>query len=294
MKKSRLLVFALVAVMAVFAMAPVCGAFAADESTTLTVSVQIEGPKEHIVYAPEYEVTINKAADQVTVGDVMRAFDADNEGITMEITETGYGAYISAINNMGERAMSVYPGWQLAVNNEGLDTSMDNAKIKDGDELLCVYAAMGMTNPSGYYVYRDADGKYTLGLVAYGQVNIDKGDYGYYEAPLTGTTVYLDGKVLDGVTNEEGEIAIPANLATGGEHIIQVERYAEGAVINDDIDAIPANTPVPNVSRLSPDTYIEISNFADVPAGNWAETNIYNLVNLGVINGITLTTFEPK
>ena len=291
MKKTPLVLFALVMVMAAFALAPVCGVMAAD-STTLTVSVQIEGPDKNISYDSDYKVTLEKKADEVSAYDVVTQFMKDKK---IEYVSNSPG-YIESVNDYGELSFvqgseTIYTGWLFAVNGEISDKGMDATMVSDGDSVTLAYSVMPMANVAIATIVYGNDGTYQLMLV----VNTQDAAWKPVLAPLAGATVTFDGNKLDGTTDAEGLISVPASMITAGTHKLQVERYADGIAVDADhqLGDLPNGTKIPNLVRLPANSGIDVSLFKDLDNYNWAKENIYGLVTLGIVNGKTLDTYAP-
>lgn len=281
MKKTRLLMFALVAVMVAFAMAPMCGVMAADDDATITVSVRLEGQTENLAYDDAYEYKIPEGVDpnKVLAGNIVEQFMKDNK-----IAYEGDNTYFTKIGDFegGQAGDPVqYYGWIFAVNDVYCASGLGGTVVKNGDDIVGAFADSDIILPSKYDVTRDEAGKYTLSLLGYKAVN-----YTYDDIldPLDGFTVYINGTKLDGVTDENGSIALPEKYSAGALYKIQLEKLT---------DYKANDKGVSKIARLAPDAVIEVSNFTDLDGANWAKNDIYSLVNLGIVNGKTLTTYAP-
>lgn len=279
MKKSRLLMFALVAVMVAFAMAPMCGVMAADDDT-ITVSVRLEGQTENLIFDDAYEYTIPEgvASTEVSIGAIVEQFMKDNK-ISYEMSN----GYVTKIGNLvgGGDYVQAW-GWMFSVNNVHCNSGLDSTAANEGDAIVGAYVDMNVIWPAGYNVTRDEEGKYTLSLLGYKPENWSYDDV---LDPLDGLTVYIDGTKLEGTTDAEGSIVLPEKYTAGGEYKIQLEMLTDYQV---------NEKSVSKIARVAPGSYIEVSNFTDLAGADWAKDNIYALVNAGIINGKTLDTYAPQ
>lgn len=60
---------------------------------------------------------------------------AKSKKIVLDVDYT-YGAYVKAINNVGEKSCGVYSGWEVAVNGEPLMVGADKFELKNGDKIV--------------------------------------------------------------------------------------------------------------------------------------------------------------
>ena len=155
--------------------------------------------------------------------------------------------------------------------------------IQDGDELVA-YAFADTEGWSDMYTYFNT----TEVDVAYGEdvslqlfgLSFDE-NWNTVEVPVAGAVITIDGEETEFVTDEEGKVTFTLPVDS-------YEAYYEISAKCEDKVIVPPAADV----WVDYDNYHE-HEFADV-AGHWAEDDIYDCVEGGLLNGVSETEFAPN
>lgn len=212
-------------------------AFAADGD--VTVSMRVEGLTECWFYG---NVTVPADA---TALDALKAADAASEALTLTVTESEYGAYLAAINDLyaGSQTTKGWDGWMFRVNDVAPSVGIDVYEVK-ADDVIVVYYSDEYGDTGMLYPVADtsklAQGKlsFTATVTEYDEnwVPTQK------DVAVTGYTLYWDGEKI--TPDENGVATIPAAKLLGTNHSVQIERYAENGL--------------PTVLRYAPDFTVKV------------------------------------
>ena len=104
-------------------------AFVSADDASIKVKFRIEGVSGNIYY-DTFETT------STTLTDVLKELDAASDDITMTITESQYGNYLSSLNGIDEGSHGDMSGWMLMVNKADPDVGMDG--IRTETALYCI------------------------------------------------------------------------------------------------------------------------------------------------------------
>lgn len=96
----------------------------------------------HEAYVPSNGIILGTSS--LTVKNGSTAYDAlktacDNNGISLNITNSSYGKYIAGINYIDEKDCGKYSGWMYKVNDSFPNTSVDKYILKNGDNIVFSY-----------------------------------------------------------------------------------------------------------------------------------------------------------
>ena len=193
------------------------------------VSVRIEGIEETLF---DGDVPLG---DAVTVVDVLKALDEQEDSLTLEIVDSAYGPYLSGVNDdkeghFGAANEGVYDGWQFMVNGTPATSGMSATEVKAGDSLVLYFGdsmVFGLQIPvmnseklesDGLLTFTSEDTEYDPNWNATVKIN-----------PVAGMTVVWTAgdKTFTGETDENGGITIPAEYRTAGEHTVSFSRAHE-------------------------------------------------------------------
>ena len=108
-------------------------AFVSADDASIKVKFRIEGVSGNIYY-DTFETT------STTLTDVLKELDAASDDITMTITESQYGNYLSSLNGIDEGSHGDMSGWMLMVNKAEPNVGMDGITLKDGDSVVLYFA----------------------------------------------------------------------------------------------------------------------------------------------------------
>lgn len=232
-------------IMAVIMLVGCCSvmAFAADDK--ITVSLRIEGVSECIYYG---NVTVESNA---SVLDVIKTADASDDKLTVTIEPSVFGDYIKAVNGViaGSYTPVEFDGWLCRVNGIAPNVALGKWTASIGDEIVLYYGepyGIGMQYPvmnasnasQGEITFTSTDTVYE-GWTPVEKVNTVT-DY---------TLIWgYNGKTVKITPDENGVCKVPYKYLTLGSHSVQIERY-------------DAETGLPTVLRLSPDTSVTIGFF---------------------------------
>ena len=217
-----------------------------------TVTVRVEGIEETL-FCGEVEV----AKENPTAADVLLALDEQEDSLTMEIVDSAYGKYLSAVNDdkegtYGAKIEGVYDGWMFLLNDVAPEVGIEGTEVKDGDSLVFYFGdsmTLGMQIPQmdtaklesdGILSFTSEDTEYDANWNATVKTN-----------PVADMTVVWgmeDGSSFTGTTDEDGTVTIPEEYRTAGEHTVTVSRYDESGC--------------PTVLRFAPDTTVTLKTSA--------------------------------
>lgn len=239
----------------VFALSCAMGVFTGTEKAlaaddTISVTIQIEGVSENYYYD-----TVE--TDKTCLEDVLAFIDETDDSLTINMVDSSYGGkYISGINGDSEMQFGGYDGWMFLVNGEESPVGISSVTLNDGDNVVIYYSdayGVGMQNPvadvtkidEGILKVTSKDTIYDENWNATASVN-----------PVTGATIkwYNGDEYTEYITDENGEILIPEEYLTNGEHKVSIEKYSDGAY------------RAPMVIRWAPDMKITIQK--DVETGD--------------------------
>ncbi len=248
------------------------------QAATIKVDVRVEGPEHTLVNVTDYAVNAELDYGFTTAAAAFRQVLSD-ANIQYQAYPTY--CYFTEIDGYREtRINDVYLGWSYGLNGQPVDNKNKDVKVKDGDSLTLYYGDMRRAFPN-YYLKINDDASITLIFTYAG----DNANWQQVEKePLAGATVYWDGQKYQ--TDAQGQVTIDTAYTAGGVHRLNVERYVPGLTL-------ASGEPCPNVLRYAPDYTVEFINFQDLSYHRWAKDYIYNLVYLGVINGVTKSSFDP-
>lgn len=198
-------------------------AFVSADDASIKVKFRIEGVSGNIYY-DTFETT------STTLTDVLKELDAASDDITMTITESQYGNYLSSLNGIDEGSHGDMSGWMLMVNKADPDVGMDGITLKDGDSVVLYFAdpyGAGFQKPEAD-VSKIADGiiKFTSADTVYDA----EWNASVVTNPVAGMTVrwYTDDKnYTEYTTGDDGVITIAGKELTAGEHKLAIEKTAE-------------------------------------------------------------------
>ena len=217
----------------------ICAAIPAFAAEEITVSLRVEGIEKCLFYG---DVSVAKDA---TAFDALKAAADKDESLTLTTTESQYGIYLAAINDLyaGSQTEKGWDGWMFRVNDEAISVSMDQYTVKADDRVVVYYSdeygETGMLYPVAD-TSKLADGKlsFTSTVTEY-DANWNMTEK---EVVITGATLIWDGEKL--TADENGVYTIPFMKLLGSEHNVQLERYAENKL--------------PNVLRFAPDYTLKV------------------------------------
>lgn len=201
----------------------IMAAFVSADDASIKVKFRIEGVSGNIYY-DTFETT------STTLTDVLKELDAASDDITMTITESQYGNYLSSLNGIDEGSHGNMSGWMLMVNKADPDVGMDGITLKDGDSVVLYFAdpyGAGFQKPEAD-VSKIADGiiKFTSDDTVYDA----EWNASVVTNPVAGMTVrwYTDDKnYTEYTTGDDGVITIARKELTAGKHKLAVEKTAE-------------------------------------------------------------------
>lgn len=198
-------------------------AFVSADDASIKVKFRIEGVSGNIYY-DTFETT------STTLTDVLKELDAASDDITMTITASQYGNYLSSLNGIDEGSHGDMSGWMFMVNGADSDVGMDGVTLKDGDSIVLYFAdpyGAGFQKPEAD-VSKIADGiiKFTSDDTVYDA----EWNASVVTNPVAGMTVrwYTDDKnYTEYTTGDDGVITIARKELTAGKHKLAVEKTAE-------------------------------------------------------------------
>lgn len=220
-------------------------AFAADGD--ITVSLRVEGLDKCLFYD---DVTV--PADSTAL-DVLKKADASTETLTLNVSESQYGAYLNAINDLFAGSMTTkrWDGWMFRVNDVPSSVGIDAYKV-EADDCIVVYYSDEYGDYGMLYPVLD-ESKLGEGKVSFTstvtEYDSETGEPTEKEAAVTGYTLIWDGEEV--TPDENGVVTLTEAQMTEGEHSVQIERYAENGL--------------PTVLRFAPDYKINIAAPAQEP-----------------------------
>lgn len=167
-----------------------CFTFAASAQSK--VSIRIEG-KESTFYSGDVSI-----GENATVLDVLKAVDDAEESVSVSVTESDYGAYISAINGEAQDTFTVtdpddlsntayyYIGWMFAVDNVSSSVGASAYELKGGEDIVFYYCDMNTQVPVADFSEK-------------GKIKLTSFDYDWMTdasawMPVAGAKVYLNDR----------------------------------------------------------------------------------------------------
>lgn len=226
-------------------------AFGADG--TKTVTLRIEGKSKTYFYE---KVTTSAA----TVEDLMKEINTADNGVTVTMTDSQYGAYISKINDDAENTagQGSFDGWSDVINGAAPSVGISAQEIKDGDEIVFYYG--DEFGSHGFAVPIVDVSKINEGIIKLTSNGFDA-NYSPVVNPVAGATVKWDDSTY--TTDDNGVITLKAADAKKGAHAVAISKVAEDGM--------------PLVLRTASDYKITLDKDADVPTG-YNSVAIYGVI----------------
>lgn len=203
-----------------------------------TVTLRIEGINECFYYD---EYSFDGTDD--TLGKILSDIDLQNDNLSISGIDDDY---ITAINNDTAGTFGGWDGWLYTVNGLEPTVGINEYTVEDGDSILLYYGdpyGVGMQYPSadiseienGVITFTSSDAVYDA------DYNVS-----YETNPVVGMTVSWksDDEITNFVSDENGQIQIPSELLSDGNHSVSWLRTAENGL--------------PTVLRSAPDYSIEV------------------------------------
>ncbi len=197
------------------------GATALAKEDSATVKFRIEGI-EGCFCDREFKT------DSATLDGFFREADEASEDFELTITESEYGAYISAVNGEAAGTFGGYDGWLFTVNGADPGVGMSSVEIKDGDSVLLYYA-----DPFGAgFQFPEADlekiGEGIISFVSRDTVYDENYNPSVSVNPVAGMSVKWytgENEYKEYKTDENGVISVDKALLTGGAHKVEYYKY---------------------------------------------------------------------
>ena len=214
-------------------------------TSQMTVKLRIEGINANLFYD---DVTVTYTGEQLSVQDFIIYADEQIEDLTV-VGATGTSPYVTVINGDTASTFGGWDGWLYTLNGEELPVGINEAYLKDGDEVLFYYGdpyGVGMQYPViDLSETEKCVLKFTSTDTTYGE------DYAPIITvnPVVGMTVTFDGR--DYTTDSDGKIVIERSVFTKGKHAIAIDKKAENGL--------------PLVLRFAPDFSIDIPEIFFIP-----------------------------
>lgn len=198
-------------------------AFVSADDATIKVKFRIEGVSGNLYYDTFETAT-------TTLTDVLKELDAASDDITMTITNSQYGSYLSEVNGIKEGSHGDMSGWMFMVNGADSDVGMDYVTLKDGDSVVLYFA-----DPYGAGFQKP---KADVSKIADGIIKFTSDDT-VYDADWNATVVTNPVKGMDVkwytddenytvyTTDDNGMIQIVKVDLTAGTHKLAIEKRAE-------------------------------------------------------------------
>lgn len=257
MKRIKKLIAICVAVIALISILAVT-AFAAG--STEEVSVRIEGVNSNLYFNDSFSVSFN---DTLTLGDVIDSLKEDYNAPVIK-TDSDRRAYITEIDGISIDSYDYHASWGCAVNGRIVTDNVASHRVTAGDDIVI-------------YVY-----DYFTGMVI---PSIDTSEmmlgYTIKFTDQDGSAIvgaYVTWDDMDYVTDQNGSIIVDST-GMGIEHTVQIDMYHENGL--------------PAILRYAPD-YTITPTFSDVPADAWFSESVMFVVNCGLFQGDSATTFSPS
>ena len=213
MKKITALILSMIMLIGCFGVA----AFADDE---ITVTLRIEGAKEHI-----YSGSLSSTKTNLT--EFLKEVDAANDSFEFTMVDSAYGTYVSAINGLAEKEISDGSGWGYLVNGVAPATGIDGTTLKNGDVVVFYY----YDYTTNFQFPKVDTSKINDGILTFTSddtVYDENWNVSVVTNPVTDMTVvwyYGDGEKAEYVTDANGQITIDENQLTKGTHKIAISKY---------------------------------------------------------------------
>jgi hypothetical protein len=243
-----------------------------EEVAGITVSVRIEGQTENLFYNAAVKLVEGEAA--LTVLDLVTVLNESEDAPEFTLTESDYGAYISAIEGLAEATNAATDGWQYLLNGVAPVVGINAQELADGDSVVFYYSdeyGIGFNVPI-IDITEIADGviTFTSSVTSYDE----EGTATTAIVPIVGANVTIGDAAY--TTDEDGKILIDV---AAGYRVLQIEKT-------------DFETGIPLVLRLAPDYEIFVP-FTDTVAGAWYDAAVKYVVKAGLFQGNENNTFTP-
>lgn len=220
--------------------------FAQDSS--MTVSLRIEGIDSCLYYGD----IVTK--DGASVLDVIKLADEKDSSLSIDISKSTYGDYITAVNGItaGSYTTKQLDGWLYMVDDESPIVGVSAYRLTSGQKVVLYYGEP--FNTGMQYPIMNTD-KLSDGILSFTSIDTtydpDTWEPFVAECAVNDYTLIwgYNGKTVKLTADENGICTIPYKYLTYGEHTVQIERY-------------DAKTGLPTVLRYAPDFSVSIG-FSD-------------------------------
>ena len=115
--------------------APATGSAAADAAAQMKVTVVVDSTSVDSPVSYDEQVALEEGA---TVLDALEAL-ATQEDFSYNMTDSAYGAYVSAIDGLAEREHGDQSGWTYTVNGEMVSDAASDCVLSEGDSVEWTY-----------------------------------------------------------------------------------------------------------------------------------------------------------
>ncbi len=223
-----------------------------------------------------------------TVSGVLAALDEQEESLTITFTESDYGAYVSDVNGDTENTFGKYDGWMYLVDGEMPVVGISACELEGGETITLYYGNASMQFPQVDDSKLESDG--ILSFFSMDTTYDDEGNAVVTKNPVVGATVfwsYDDETDEEYITDENGAIQLDKEkLNTAQIYFFDMEKY--------DTENEVDGKYLPLVFPLSfENSYVSVSAFTDI-AEHWGRPYIKLIEIIGLVDGVTETTFEPE
>ncbi|MBB3112765.1 prenyltransferase beta subunit [Paenibacillus phyllosphaerae] len=191
-------------------------------SVPVQVSLQVEGPEGPIAEGN---------ANGVNALDALEQLLAENE-IPITVTDSSFGKYVSAINNIAAGKYGGYDGWMFNVYRDGQwsfpAVGMDAFKLKETDKIVVYYTGSDTQLIESIQVAPTTpkeDEAFTVSVQKIASVwNGTSSEI--VTSPAAGVEVKIDGVTVE--TNAEGVATFANGVTEAGTYSIEVTDYETG------------------------------------------------------------------
>ena len=249
----------------------------AEESETITVSIRVEGVTDTLYY--NKSVTLPAGATALDLAEELNDIAGAPEVV---VSDSTYGAYISAIGGIAEFDYGGYSGWLFQVNSTDASQGASLTVLEDGDSVIFYYGDP-YGEPGMQYPTADISRLLSDGIIAFTSMDVTYTEMMAQEInkrPVAGATVIFKGNTY--ITDENGLITVESKAGLSGLQSLQIERY-------------DAAESVPTVLRFAPDYEVYVP-FADTPDSEWYADAVKYCVEEWAYQGTDLAAnlFEPE
>ncbi len=213
----------------------------------ISVTLIIEGVSKNLCNRTYTTTNTNLA-------DFLREVDLREDSLSFTIEDSGYGPYLTKVNDDEAGSHGAWSGWMFLVNGVSSPAGIGSTVLSDNDTVILYFSdqyGVGFQFP-----------EFDFSGIAEGKVKVTSSDADYNNVvtvnPVKGAKVkwyVTESDVREYTTDDNGEFTVEEDALTAGSHKVTISKYDE------------AGTPL--VLRTEASVNVDVSTGDAGTAGIW-------------------------